>query len=400
MRVAIVSPSLSRLAGGIFEIERSLAKALSALPQVVVSVHGIDDAFTKEDLASWGSIRPEIYRLVGPAAFGYARELRAGLTKSQADIGHLQALWMYPSIAIHRWAVKAHKPYVVTTNGMLDAWAVQNSAWKKKIAAFLYERRNLEAAACLQANTQTEFESIRAFGLRNPIAIIPNGVDLPEPKREVASCGAPKGGSNGTPTSNLESASLSDRTLLFLGRIHPKKGLAELIEGWELSRARLNGWKLKIAGWGSSANKASLRQRVTRLGLSDSVILMGPLFGWAKASALQRASAFILPSHSEGLPMALLEAWAYGKPVLMTQQCNIPEGFSADAAIQIEPNSDSIASGIDRLTRLTSADLDEMGSRGRRLAQEKFAWPQIAAEIKAVYDWVLGNGAKPECVLL
>ena len=398
MRVAIVSPSLSRLAGGIFEIERSLAKALGAIPQVVVSVHGIDDAFTREDLASWGSVRPKIYRLVGPTAFGYSRGLLTGLTKSQPDVGHLQALWMYPSIALHRWAVKARRPYIVTTNGMLDAWALRNSEWKKKIAALLYERRTLQAAACLQANTRSEFESIRAFGLCNPIAIIPNGVDLPDPERGDASSDCLYSDSAWTAISNVDSTPF--RTLLFLGRIHPKKGLAELVEGWGLSEARLNGWKLKISGWDDGTHEADLRELISRLGLDDSVTWTGPLFGRAKADGLQRASAFILPSFSEGLPIAPLEAWAYGKPVLITPQCNIPEGFSTGAAIQIEPNSDSIASGLDRLARLTSAELNEMGRRGRQLVKEKFAWPQIAAEMKAVYDWVLGNGAKPQCVVL
>ena len=135
MRVAIVSPSLSRLAGGIFEIERSLAQALGEIPNVAVSVHGLNDAFVRADLPAWGTLRPETHRSIGPTSFGYAPGLKAGLIKSQADIGHLQALWMYPSIAVHNWAVKARKPYIVTANGMLDTWALRNSAWRKKIAA-------------------------------------------------------------------------------------------------------------------------------------------------------------------------------------------------------------------------------------------------------------------------
>jgi len=401
VRVAIVSPSISRLAGGIFEIQRSLAKALSAIPQVVVSVHGVDDAFTKEDLDAWGSLRPDAYRLVGPAAFGYAWGLTSGLTKCRADIGHLQALWMYPSIAINRWAVKERKPYIVTINGMLDGWALRNSGWKKKIAAFLYERRNLEGAACLQANTRTEFESIRAFGLKNPVAIIPNGVELPNSKPRTGIHDAPKRCYYKTPApiTDLKSPPISKRTLLFLGRIHPKKGLAELIEGWKLSGARLNDWKLEIAGWDDGAHEAGLRERAARLGLDCSVTWTGPLFGQAKESALQRASAFILPSYSEGLPMALLEAWAYSKPVLMTRQCNIPEGFSSRAAIEIEPDRGSIAEGLDRLIELTHSELEQMGLRGRRLVEKRFAWPQVAADMKTVYDWILGLEPRPASVI-
>ena len=132
----------------------------------------------------------------------------------------------------------------------------------------------------------------------------------------------------------------------------------------------VNGWILEITGWDDGAHEAGLRERAARLGLDGSVTWTGPLFGRAKASALQRASAFILPSYSEGLPMALLEAWAYSKPVLMTLQCNLPEGFIG-AAIRIEPNSDSIARGLDRLTGLADTELNEMGSRGRQLVRGK-----------------------------
>jgi poly(glycerol-phosphate) alpha-glucosyltransferase len=274
---------------------------------------------------------------------------------------------------------------------MLDPWALRNSAWKKKLAGWLFEREHLKRAACIRALNGSEAESIRAFGIKNPIAIIPNGVDLPQEPRELplAKSAPPRSGSE----------SQLPRTLLFLGRIHPKKGLVELIEGWKLSRARVNGWKLEIAGWDDGAHEAGLRERTTRLGLDGSVTWTGPQFGQAKVSALQRASAFILPSHSEGLPMALLEAWAYGKAVLTTRQCNLPEGFSIGAAIRIEPSGDSIARGLDCLTGLADTELSEMGSRGRQLVREKFAWWPVAAEMKSLYDWILGNGPRPACVI-
>jgi glycosyltransferase involved in cell wall biosynthesis len=118
------------------------------------------------------------------------------------------------------------------------------------------------------------------------------------------------------------------------------------------------------------------------------------------AAAYKRASAFILPSFSEGLPMAVLAAWAYGKPVLMTPHCNLPEGFAAQAALEIDSDPDSIAEGITRIVEMPGEELAAMGHRGRRLAEEKFTWPKVAADMKAVYDWVLGNRPKPECVVV
>lgn len=97
--------------------------------------------------------------------------------------------------------------------------------------------------------------------------------------------------------------------------------------------------------------------------------------------------------------MAVLEAWAYAKPVLMTPECNLPEGFTANAAIQIEANPDSIARGLEDLFRVPSSALRVLGDNGRSLVATRFTWPKIAQDMKSVYDWVLGGGQKPVCVL-
>ena len=391
MRVAVVTGSISRKAGGLFTSVRRLVQQINSMG-IEVAVHAIRDEFSQDDANLWNPVPVRILRGKGPSALGFAPGLRKAVESFRPQVIQVHGLWKITSLSAMGASRQRACPHVVHTHGMLDPWALRNSGWKKKLAGLLFEWEHLRRAACIRALNASEAESIRAFGLKNPIAIVPNGVDLPQ---EAGECQL-----SGIELPRSDSQSKTPRTLLFLGRIHPKKGIAELIEAWKLSRARLNGWELKIAGWDDGSHEAGLRARVSRLGLQDSVKWTGPLFGKAKASALQWASAFILPSFSEGLPIAPLEAWAYGKPVLITPQCNIPEGFSADAGIQIEPNSDSIAGGLDRLARLSNADLNEMGSRGRRLVKEKFAWPQIAAEMKAVYEWVLGNGAKPQCVVL
>lgn len=359
---------------------------------IKVAVYSVHDDFSEADISLWDPVVVRILRGKGPGALGFAPGLREAVESFKPELIQIHGLWKFISLSALGAARRGACPYIIHPHGMLDPWAVRNSAWKKKLAGWLFEREHLKGAACIRALNASEAESIRAFGIKNPIAIIPNGVDLPPEagERQRSYVGSPRS----------EDERCFPRTLLFLGRIHPKKGIAELIDGWKLSRARLDGWILEIAGWDDGAHEPGLRDRTARLGLDDSVTWTGPLFGGAKDSALQRASAFILPSFSEGLPMALLEAWAYGKPVLMTRQCNLPGGVSAGAAIQIEPNSDSIARGLDRLTVLADTKLDEMGSRGRQLVKEKFTWQQVAADIKAVYDWVLGNGPKPECVVL
>jgi poly(glycerol-phosphate) alpha-glucosyltransferase len=129
------------------------------------------------------------------------------------------------------------------------------------------------------------------------------------------------------------------------------------------------------------------------------VHFLGPQFGAARAAAYRNAQAFILPSFSEGLPMAVLEAWAHRLPVLMTRQCHLPEGFAAHAAMPLEPSPDSIAIGLENLFRAAAKDREEMGRRGRELVTARFSWSRVAASLHEVYRWVLGGGAKPECVV-
>jgi poly(glycerol-phosphate) alpha-glucosyltransferase len=131
----------------------------------------------------------------------------------------------------------------------------------------------------------------------------------------------------------------------------------------------------------------------------SSIVFMGPQFGEEKAACYRDCDAFILPSFSEGLPMVVLEAWAYAKPVLMTPECNLPEGYAAGAALRIETNPQTLAASLDDLFRTPHSALRALGEKGRELVVTRFTWPRIAAEMKAVYDWVLGGGPKPACVI-
>jgi glycosyltransferase involved in cell wall biosynthesis len=371
-------------------VAKSLARHLAAADGLSVEAIGLEDPANRADLDEWSPVRTSVFSFRGPASFGYSPQLGAWIDRSTHDLAHLHALWMYTSVATNRWARRRGKPYIVTPNGMLEPWALRNSEWKKRFARLFYEDRMLRGAACLQANTTKELNDIRTYGLRNPVAVISNGINLPDDEEQREKVEGRTSAGVGP----------SSKVLLFLARIHPKKGLAELIEGWRISPARHNGWMLEIAGWDDGGYEKALRAHCERLGLRSSVLWVGPQYGVDLATAFKRASAFILPSLSEGLPMAVLAAWAYGRPVLMTPHCNLPEGFAAQAALAIDPDPDSIAEGITRIVEMQDEELAAMGRRGRRLVEKKFTWPQIAADMKAVYDWVLGNRPKPDCVVV
>jgi poly(glycerol-phosphate) alpha-glucosyltransferase len=189
--------------------------------------------------------------------------------------------------------------------------------------------------------------------------------------------------------------------LLFLGRIHPKKGVDRLIEAWALLKAEhpdiVGQWVLAIAGWDDGGHEASLRTSVRQHRLERDVRFTGPLFGHEKERMLRHAGAFILPSHSEGLPIAVLEAWSYALPVFMTAACNIPSGFEVGAAFEISLQPSEIASRLAQ--HLDDPDgLRAAGKRGRELVASEFSWESIADEFVSVYRWLADGGVQPKSI--
>ena len=283
-----------------------------------------EDEYSESDRTSWSSVPLYLHNAFLPR-FAYAPDLNELRINARHDVLHRHGLWLYPSIAVSRWQRNTGRPVVVSTQGMLERWALDNGRHKKRIAALLFERSSLRGAACIHCS-KAEVPAVRAFGLSNPIAVIPNGADLPHHGNRLP-----------------RPAWLPDdgrRTLLFLGRIHPKKGIRETLQAWALLSSQetsiLKQWRLVIAGWDDGGHIKSLIEHAQSLGLRD-VIFPGPLFAGEKLATFAHADAFILASHSEGLPMAVLEAWSYSLPVFMTHECNLPEGFDEGAAIKIQP---------------------------------------------------------------
>ncbi len=262
LKVAFLCPSLSRTSFGIFETERRLAQSLHELHETQVEVFGPADEHSDCDRNHWSPLVPHSFRAFGSPSFRYSPELRKHFVKCNADVAHLHSLWMYQSIVLTHWSLRCSKPYLISTNGMLDPWATRNSFWKKRLALLLYERRCLKRAACIHVSTHAEADSVRHFGLKGSICIIPNGIDLPRPFPNIA----------------LNHASWDrwrtqgGKVLLYLGRIHPKKGLEALVRGWSVSHiAKARNWRLVIVGSDRGRYEAQLKRLITKLGQSDRI---------------------------------------------------------------------------------------------------------------------------------
>jgi len=312
-------------------------------------------------------------------AFGVAVAItcsRALRAVSAADLVHLHALWI-PSTWIAGWmTILARKPYVITPHGMLDAWALRRSRWKKLASAALFERMLVSRAACLHALCASELQAARAFGRSGPIAVIPPGIDE-------------------TLLDTPADPELNAPYALFLGRLHPKKGIDILIRAFAKVRQRYSRWRLVIAGPDEGGHRRELEALVREEGLGDAVSFAGEVHGAEKVTLLRRASVFALTSHSEGLPVAVLEAMACGVPVLVSKQCNIEDVHEAGAGYVGNTTVERSAELLEALMALDARSHCEMGQRGRDLVVRRFTRRASAREMVEVYQWLLRGGTQP-----
>lgn len=288
-------------------------------------------------------------------------------TFGRADVIHDNGIWLPHN---HRLAVAARRegiPRVVSTRGMLEPWALRHKRWKKRIAWWLFQRRDLADAQAHHATSDAERKAIAVFGWSGEILMIPNGVDLP-PMQDHA----------------RRTRSL---TALFVGRLHPKKGLPLLLEAW--ARTRPDGWTLRIVGPDEAGHRKALESDVARLGLGRRVVFSGPLDGDALHHAYLDASLFVLPSHSENFGMVVAEALAHRLPVITTH--GTPWSCLADEScgwwVACDPGE--LASAIGEAVALAPDDLQAMGGRGRAMVARRFSWDTVASSFLDGYATIV-----------
>ncbi len=390
MRVALLSASISRRAGGLFTSARRLAQGLAARSDTEVEVVACRDPEAAEDSLAWLPLAPSLHEVRGPRGFGYAPGLARALLAGGADLVHVQHLWMYPSIACTRWHRATGRPFMVSPRGMLDPVALGTSRLKKVLAAAAYESRHLRLARCVHALSEHELRAVRDFGYEGPVCVVPNGVDLPV------------SGAAQRPAPWADRVDAGAEVLLFLGRIHPKKGLDVLVTALErIARdgpAALDPWHLVIAGWGALTHVRALEQRLAASPLAPRAHFVGALYDEAKTAALSHASAFALTSRSEGMPMSVLEAGAHALPLLITPECGLERFAARGGALEVGSTPDAVERGLRALFAMRAEERRAMGVRAREEIEEHHHWPRIVARMHAAYAWMLGAAQRPDWV--
>lgn len=331
------------------------------------------------------------FPIIGPQKLCYSPAMeRAIIYESlEYDIVHQHGIWTASSRLTNKWHNQTNGPYVIAPHGSLDPWALKRSTWKKHIALFLYEHKNLERASCLHATSDCEAQGFRSFGLKNSIAVIPNGIS----ESWLLSQG------NSFLFRQRHGISRAERILLFLGRITPKKGLPMLLKAMQSLRHELCDWKLLIAGVDEFNHHAEVRSLVKRLSLESYVRFVGAQYGVDKLNAFAAADLFVLPSHSEGSPIAILEALGAGVPVLTTKASSWEELITRRCGWWTDISEKAITKALGKALCQPKEVLREMGRRGKELIAQRYTWHRIARQTISLYEWLLKRGNRPDFVI-
>ncbi len=374
--------------GGIGPVLKGLTQQLVSSSLADVRTYVPRYRHPKSD-ADWPGTLTE-FGCLGPAKHCIDFNLWKRMKRDGIQLIHTHGLWTCLSRNDLAWKRKTGRPYVVSPHGMTMPNALKYARFKKGFVWSLWEKKHLNNAACIHALSKFEAESVRDLGITSPICVISNGAELPDLSVAL----------------ELENRgpSLPRKVqLVYLGRLHPIKGLDKLIRAWSLltNQGRIGDrWQLVIAGWGEGGYDERLKKLCESEIRSGSIVFTGPLFGADKARLFRNASGFVLPSTSEAFPMALLEAWSYGLPCLATETCRVIDDRYSNASLFVPGTVEGITAGLVKLLEMPTAERTAMGNLARKMVATQFSWQTVAEEFAAVYRWALGMDSKPNCVIL
>lgn len=395
MNIIHLTGSIGPTSGGLGPIVIEFTKEQKLLGNNPI-IWSLDSPFVAKEAAKTNGLNLQdikISNALGPRHIGYSpfmekKSLKEG---SRFDVLHQHSIWLALSRVTNRWRNAFHRPTVVAPQGTLEEYTLGISKWKKKLALCAYEMDNLQHADCLHATAISEAKSFRNFGLTNPIAVIPNGV----PVEWLNGKGDP------VRFRNRFSIPSDKRILLFLSRVHPKKGLPLLFSAIAELRQAMDGWCLVIAGFEDVPGyQRELEQLAKRLDISKKIIFVGPHFGQDKADVFSAADIFVLPTYSENFGIAVTEALALGLPVLTTYGAPWEELRSHKCGWWVEISVQGVYNALQDAISRSNQELMEMGARGKLLVESKYTWPQVTKMTIELYGWLLRRGSKPDFVVM
>jgi len=328
------------------------------------------------------------YRTISSNKFGFSIEMLNAVKKNinKFNIVHQHGLWLPLSIASLKLS-KGKTKKIISPHGFLNANALRISPIKKGIASKLFESHNLKSADCLHACSEFERNFIRKYNLKQPIALIPNGVD----------CSFLEAKSDSSDFRQLHKIK-EKRILFFLSRIHPSKGLPLLLECFKQLRTELKEWVIVIAGIDELEHERELKKICEKNRLNNQVKFVGPLFGQAKVNAFDASDVFILPTDTENFGIVVAQALARKKPVITTKFAPWSELEKYDCGWWIDKNEEQLKACLLQLKTISKEELNQKGENGYALIKKKYLWDTSARRSIETYKWLLAGGENPDYI--
>lgn len=307
------------------------------------------------------------------------KEIARYLKEEKFELIQIQSMWDLP---YHKVMVEARRlgvPYVVTPRGMLEPWSLSQKKWKKILAWWLYQRNDVLKSACVFTTAEMEAEHVSELGITTCKSVIPNSIETDAYRCKASVDGIKK-------------------QVLFLSRLHVKKGIEILIDSWKRVASDFSDWQLLVIGNGEAEYIHRLEMKVERLGLKDSIKILPQVFGEAKIKVYQESALFCLPSFSENFGMAIAESMSCGTPVITTTNCpwiilnDTKTGWCIDLSV------DNLEHALREAMTMSSVDLYAMGQKASKLIYENFDYRSVTLKILRLYEWLLNGGEKPEFI--
>ena len=307
--------------------------------------------------------------------WGYSKAIARELAKiKDVDIYHIQGLWLYSGYITARYARKKGCPYLITLHGTLYPEAFAKSSFKKSTSLFLYQRQQLQQAACIHATCREEMEHYRALGFTNPVAVVPCPMECDDKAEPLY----PK----------------DIKRIGYLGRVHPRKRVERLLEIW----CRLGEpGELLIMGDGDPAYMQFLRNVTKRLKLQR-VKFEGFVTGEKKNHLLASLTCLVVPSDFENFGIITPEALLQEIPVIASTGSPWQDLETYQCGCWVNNDVDTLTGQVKELLSLDENTLHEMGKRGRQLVLDKYSVDVVSIQMKQVYEWLLSKTNKPDFI--
>lgn len=352
-------PSIDHSSGGVGVYMQLLARDLGQLCKLHVLTHASSSQLELENCElhyipykwlPWDNCKCEFLAL---------------LEQIHPDVFHTNSCWMPVSALTAIWAKEAGYRVVYTPHGMLEPWCMQRNRWKKIPATWMFQRKGLQVSDVIHATSELEQQNLLKLGWNQNVCVVPNCVQIDQIQ--------------------MKQSWQRTRTILYLSRIHPKKGIPFLIEAVARLKVLLRGYCIRVVGPGETSYVETLRVKAHALGVGDMLLFESPVFGDAKWDLYRTADLFVLPTYSENFGIVIAESLACGTPVITTHGTPWEDLNTHRCGWWVEVGTEPLVDALKEFLNCDDSEIAQMGQRGRQLVTEKYASQAVAEAMLSLY---------------